>query len=263
MIPVPFRKPVFWAHLAAGLIIGIFVLSMSVTGLVISFEPQLIEWSERHVRTVAAPGAGTPRAGLDAIVAGVRAGFPGSSPTDVKVFSDPCRFRRYRPGQGKGHRVRGPLSERSSARIPASTPSCTRWRNGTGGWAPGRSSSPLSTLSALRSFFMILSGLYLWFPRRWTRAAVKAVSVPDRNSKARPGTGTGTMPSACGPPRLLLVTVLTGAMIGYRWAGDLLFVLTGNTPPPRPAEGKAKAGGAGEKGQSRRESQNKRGRNGP
>jgi uncharacterized iron-regulated membrane protein len=34
----------------------------------------------------------------------------------------------------------------------------------------------------------------------------------------------------------------TGAIISYRWAGDLLFVLTGNEPPARPQEKGAREG---------------------
>ncbi len=41
------KKWVFWAHLIAGLIAGIFVLCMSFTGVLLTYERQIVEFSER------------------------------------------------------------------------------------------------------------------------------------------------------------------------------------------------------------------------
>lgn len=41
------KKWVFWAHLIAGLIAGVFVLCMSFTGVLLTYERQIVEFSER------------------------------------------------------------------------------------------------------------------------------------------------------------------------------------------------------------------------
>ncbi|MEI9892584.1 MAG: hypothetical protein WDN28_01340 [Chthoniobacter sp.] len=37
---------------------------------------------------------------------------------------------------------------------------------------------------------------------------------------------------ACGALPLLLIITLTGVIMSYAWANDLLYRLTGNEPPP-------------------------------
>ena len=48
-----FRQILFWLHLAAGLIAGVVIFIMCVTGALLAFERQTIEWAERDVRYVA------------------------------------------------------------------------------------------------------------------------------------------------------------------------------------------------------------------
>ena len=44
------RKIIFWLHLVGGLIAGAVVLVMSVTGVLLAFERQMIEWADRDLR---------------------------------------------------------------------------------------------------------------------------------------------------------------------------------------------------------------------
>ena len=52
-----FRKTVYWLHLSAGLIAGIVILIMSVTGVALAYEQQIIRFFDRGLRT--APSAET------------------------------------------------------------------------------------------------------------------------------------------------------------------------------------------------------------
>src|SRR5688500_11081914 len=45
--PMPLRKLVFWLHLLAGLFVGIVVLVMLITGVLLTYELQIIQWAER------------------------------------------------------------------------------------------------------------------------------------------------------------------------------------------------------------------------
>ena len=47
MVSKTIKKWVFWTHLIAGLIAGIFVLCMSFTGVLLTYERQIVEFSER------------------------------------------------------------------------------------------------------------------------------------------------------------------------------------------------------------------------
>jgi uncharacterized iron-regulated membrane protein len=47
------RTLVFWLHLLVGVIAGAVILFMSVTGVILAFEPQITEWLERDRRVTA------------------------------------------------------------------------------------------------------------------------------------------------------------------------------------------------------------------
>ncbi|MBL8012785.1 MAG: PepSY domain-containing protein, partial [Candidatus Omnitrophica bacterium] len=46
------REVIFWFHLICGIIVGGFIIVMSVTGAILAFEPQIIDYAERHVQTI-------------------------------------------------------------------------------------------------------------------------------------------------------------------------------------------------------------------
>jgi uncharacterized iron-regulated membrane protein len=107
---------------------------------------------------------------------------------------------------------------------------------------------------ACNAAFMVLvmSGFYLWWPRRWTRLALRAVIFPSLTLHGKPR--DWNWHNAVGfwsAPVLLFITV-TALMISYQWAGNLIYTLTGSEPPPTPqrpstsstAEGDAGRGGA-------------------
>ena len=44
-----FRRSIFWLHLIAGLISGILVAIMSVTGIAIAFEEEILAWVDADI----------------------------------------------------------------------------------------------------------------------------------------------------------------------------------------------------------------------
>jgi uncharacterized iron-regulated membrane protein len=42
-----FRSVLFWMHLAAGAAAGVVILIMSVTGVALTYEKQMLEWADR------------------------------------------------------------------------------------------------------------------------------------------------------------------------------------------------------------------------
>ena len=83
-----FRKALFWLHLCAGIVAGIVIFIMSVTGAAIAFEKELVAKAEQEVRKVPAPANGASRLTLDELLDRVREKQPARA-SAVTVFADP------------------------------------------------------------------------------------------------------------------------------------------------------------------------------
>jgi uncharacterized iron-regulated membrane protein len=79
--------------------------------------------------------------------------------------------------------------------------------------------------------FLALSGLYLWWPRKWTLRAMRPTLWfrSGLKGKARDFNWHNTIGFWSLP--VLIVLTTTGMVISYKWASDLVFKLTGNEPP--------------------------------
>ena len=81
--------------------------------------------------------------------------------------------------------------------------------------------------------FLVVGGFYLWWPRTWTRKSLRNVTWFRRGlvSKARDFNWHNVIGFWMAVP--LLIIVFSGAMISYRWVGNLIYVAVGETPPSR------------------------------
>src|SRR5690242_8486328 len=80
------RRFVFWPHLVAGCLAGTVILIMSVTGMLLAYERQILSWVNREDRLVA-PSSASPLS-LDDIV-GRYVESTGAVPTGITLRSDP------------------------------------------------------------------------------------------------------------------------------------------------------------------------------
>ncbi len=234
------RNVVFWLHLLTGLTAGAVILTMSVTGVLLAFEPQLVERAERSLWTAAPPALGTPRLPLAVLVAGAQARQGVERATTVSVRSDPRSSVRV--GFGRAGAVF--INPYTGAVIgPGSTThdvmhAIEDWHRWLGSRDLGR---PFTGACNLAFLGLAISGLYMWWPRAWSRPAVRAVTVLDvrLRGRARDFNRHNAIGFWCAP--VLIVLTLTGAVMSYQWASDLLYRLTGNEPPPPAAGGLAVA----------------------
>jgi len=103
----------------------------------------------------------------------------------------------------------------------------------------GRASARTITDACNFAFlFLILSGAYLWIPRRWSWQSVRAVSwfragVP---GKARDFNWHNTTGLWCVLP--LLVVVASGVVMSYPWANNLVYQLAGSKVPEQNGGGR-------------------------
>jgi uncharacterized iron-regulated membrane protein len=244
------RAVLFWLHLAAGVAAGGVILAMSVTGVALAYQRQITEWSVARQM----PAAGGPRLPLDTLVArGLAAAPAGSRLTGVTVRSEP------RAPVAVAVEATGPAAGRRTLWVDASTgtvlPGSPRLQAFFGGAERlhrslmiGRGTrSPqgaaVTGAANLAFFFLLLSGLYLWVPRRWTRRAVRAVALPapGARGRARDWNWHHVMGLWAGPG--LAAVVGSAAFLSYRWPERLVARAAGVPARVERPQGGAREGG--------------------
>jgi len=226
-----FRNILFWFHLTAGTVAGLVILVMSLTGALIAFEPQIVDFAEREVRNVIPLGPDARRLNVETLIAKAREAFPKFPPSGVAMGSEPTSSASVSFGReetifinpytgdvlGRGSKTHKLMHEIED------------WHRWLGSREVGK---PITGLSNAAFLILVVTGFYLWWPRRWTGTTFKAVSRfnPRLQGKARDWNRHNVIGFWCAP--ILLVITLTGLIMSYQWANNLLYRFTGNEPPP-------------------------------
>ena len=249
------RTIVFWLHLLAGVVAGTIILVMSVTGILLAFERQMVAFVERQTRTVQLPTVGSPRLSLDVLVATAREAVPGGTPSGVILSADPMAAAVVNFGREQTVFVNpytGTVLGHGAATLRGFFRVVTDWHRWLGAHGDRREVGRAVTGACNAAFaVLVVSGFYLWWPRRWTRLALKAVTVPSFKLRGKPRDWNWhNVVGVWSAPVLLFIT-LTGVVISYQWAGNLIYTLTGSEPPAtpqRPVAGPPSHVGAGRGG---------------
>lgn len=232
------RKIVFWLHLIAGLIAGSVVAIMSVTGVLLAFERQLTEWADRDLRVIP-PVPGAPQLSVDGLIAGLRAAEPEAMPSGLIRRSDPAAPAGINLGRERTvflNPYTGAVLGEGSKQTREFFRSVTNIHRWLGtpdkSRALGRAVTGACNLAFL---FLVISGFFLWWPRKGTKNAGRAILVPKAKpaGKARYFSWHNAIGFWCAP--ILFLIVLSGVLMSYPWATNLLFRLTGSEPPPQRA----------------------------
>jgi uncharacterized iron-regulated membrane protein len=93
--------------------------------------------------------------------------------------------------------------------------------------------------------FIVLSGLYLWFPRQWTWRKVRPVVLfkGGLRGKARDFNWHNVIGMWSAVP--LFIVVVSAVAISFRWANDAVYHAVGEQPPAARAAGAAREGARG------------------
>ncbi|HUQ52780.1 MAG TPA: PepSY-associated TM helix domain-containing protein [Gammaproteobacteria bacterium] len=245
------RSTIFWIHLACGVVAGLVVLMMSVTGVLLTYERQIVAWAERS--TYPAPAPGAERLTLEELVAAAKLRRPEFTATTVMLRNEPDAPVVLGAGRSGSLlvdpysgdvREPGPQALRS---FFAAVTGWHRWFNATGeSRATARAITGGSNLAFL---FLVLSGIYLWLPRMWKWALFKTrlfFNPKAGSAKARDFNWHHVFGIWSAIP--LAVVVATAAVFSYPWANDLVYRIAGEEPPrqggggpPRGAGGLAEA----------------------
>jgi len=230
-----FRKTIFWLHLACGVSAGLVVLMMSVTGVILTYERQVQAWEDRSY--YAEPAAGQQALSADQLIEASRT-LEGFEPTSLMLSSDPTAPAMLRQGRSQTQYLNpyngqayNPHSDAWSAFF-SSVRGWHRWFNMTG---DSRSSARVVTGAAnLMFLFLVLSGLYLWLPKIYTAATVRArilFTTSNSNAQARDFNWHHVFGFWAAIP--LIVVISTATVFNYSWANNLVYRLAGEEPPVR------------------------------
>jgi uncharacterized iron-regulated membrane protein len=255
-VPLPLRRIVFWLHLCVGLIVALIVVVMSVTGVLLTYEKQMIRWADGYHTP---PAAGQMRLPLETFARRVVESRPDMRPQSVVLRADaaaPVEVSLGREGTVFVHPYTGEVLGTGSARARAFFRAVTDWHRWLGRTDDQRAIGRAVTGAAnLGFFFIVVSGFYLWWPRTWNWTQFRQVMLfrGRLTSKARDFNWHNVIGFWSLVP--LAVIVWSGVVISYPWASNLTYQLAGEAPPaPGPPGGRpagAPRGGAGGGAQGR------------
>jgi uncharacterized iron-regulated membrane protein len=239
-IATAIRKAFFWMHLSCGVVCGLVILMMSATGVVLTYERQILDWANRDLHAPPPPGAA--RLPLDSVAAATQDKVADFAPTAVVIEADPTAPAAVSAGRGRTLFVNpysGAVLGEGAADFDAFFAAVTGWHR----WfnAEGEDRTfwrALTGASNLAFLFLLLSGIYLWLPRvyKWamfrTRlwfSAQALSSGPARDFNWHHVLGIWTAVP-------LAVVVATGSVFYYPWANALVYRAFGEEPPRQGAQ---------------------------
>ncbi|MEW5931536.1 MAG: PepSY-associated TM helix domain-containing protein [Gemmatimonadota bacterium] len=247
-----FRKTIFWLHLATGVAAGVVVFVMSVTGVLLTYEKQMLAWANARAHEVAPPSPGARRLGPEALLGRALSAEPGK-PTAVTWRAGEDRPVEVAFGREKTVFVdpyTGQVLGQGATGTRAFFRTVTDWHRWLGAQAESRETGKMITGAANLGFlFLVLSGFYLWWPRNWTRRVLRSVTwfQGGLSPKARDFNWHNVIGFwSCVP---LAVIVASAVVISYPWASNLVYRSVGEEPPAR--QGPGGGGGARPAGDAR------------
>ena len=227
------RTFIFWPHLVAGITAGLVILVMSVTGVLLTYERQLIAWSDSQYRSTV-PAQGASRLPVETLLQTIRTEHPGitanaltvgsaaDAPVTVAVPQRTLYFDAY-SGSLLGEGAQG------IRRFMSETRAWHRWLAIEGEGRPVARN--ITGWSNFLFLFIVVSGSYLWFPRKWTWNHVRTVLLFNRTTtaKARDFSWHNVIGVWFAIP--LFVVVLSALPISFPWANALVYRAVGEEPP--------------------------------
>jgi uncharacterized iron-regulated membrane protein len=220
------RRVLFWSHLVLGVVAGLVILLMSVTGVLLGYERQMIVWLDGVPRVEVPVGA--PRLPLDSLLqladvpreamASVALKAAAHEPVTVRFRErdrSPLLLDPYR-----GSTIQAPSDSTGRKAVAA----LRRWHRWVGAEAGELRTTMKAVTGASNLAFLglVVSGIWLWWPRRLTWTAIRNVLWFRRglSPKARDFNWHNTFGFWSAIP--LFFVVASGVFISYRWPGVYL-----------------------------------------
>ena len=245
------RKIIFWCHLPVGVVAGLVILNMCVTGVLLTYEKQIISWADTRGYRSAPPTAEARHLPVETLIAKAAAARgAGANATAITLKSDPAMPAEVAFGRDAASLFVNPYSGHvlgeGSQKVRSFFRGVTDWHRWLGAKGENRNVARAITGACNLGFlFLVVSGFYLWWPRSWNWKSLRSVTWFRRGlpARARDFNWHNTIGFWSAGP--LFIVVISAVVISYTWAGNLVYRLVGETPPaPRanqPSSGKVDA----------------------
>lgn len=226
------RRVFFWTHLTIGLGAAVFIFVMSVTGVLLSFEKQLVGFARDAA--IVAPSGASPL-GVGALVDAAEA--HGAAPGHTLTLS-------HTPGAAaqlvKSRRDVVWLDPYDGAEL--AEPRIVRmfdWIEGVHrrlAFAGGRNEAGAASMRAanLVFAFILVTGVVLWWPRAWRWKVVRR-QIAFQSGLATPQARYFNWHHVMAFWSIIPLTavVLSGVLISYSWASRPIYTLLGDEAASR------------------------------
>lgn len=225
------RKVLFWLHLGAGVAAGAVILVMSATGVLLTYERQLVEWADGHRVVPEAPAAA--RLGVETLATRVFE-VRGAWPSSISLRADreaPASFSFGRESTLFVDPYTGAVLGEGSRKARAFFRSVTDWHRWLGATGEARGTGRAVTGAAnLACLVLVVSGICLWWPARLTLRHLRPVTLftGGLRGRARDFNWHNVFGFWAAVP--LVLVVASGVVISYPWANTLVQRLAGSTP---------------------------------
>jgi uncharacterized iron-regulated membrane protein len=231
---VKVRKAIFWLHLVSGVLAGIVVLIMSVTGIALTYQKQMTSWADKRAYRIQARSDAKPFS-AELILKNLQTVRPGLTPTSITFTSDPEMPASITTGPNEvifADPYTGRILGTGAHGVRTFFRIMTDWHRWLGFAGKSRGIGRMLTGASNAVFlFLSITGLYLWWPQKWTSGILRALAWFrfGLNGKARDSNWHYVFGFWCIIP--LIFIVMSGVVISYSWASDLVFKLAGEEPP--------------------------------
>ena len=228
-----FRKVLFWIHLAVGISVGLVVFIMSVTGVALTYQRQTQAWADGF--DVRPADATVERMPVARLLRQVR-DEQDANPSALLLRNDPSRPARVSFGRQSfevdpytGERLgAGAVGVRKAFRALIS------WHRWLGQEGEGRVvARAITGFCNLAFLFIVISGLYLWWPKSWRWSHLRSIVFFRRGLAPRPRHFNWHNVIGLWTAIPLVIVVATGTFFYYSWPSSLVYWITGEERPQR------------------------------
>ena len=235
------RKTFFWLHLIIGCCAAIFIFLMSITGVALTYERQMIKFAERSDYPVV-PTTSTQALPLSEILV-IAHSYPTKKTPQIVVENQPNapivvkdgrkKIAYLNPYTGEEMAVPGQDTKIFLGKLRA----FHRWLTLDGKFS--ESGRLVNGVSNIIFLVLILSGLYLWLPKRFNKRALKqrlVLSGNYANKTARNSQWHNVFGIYMAP--ILFVVVVTAVFFSFKWPGNTLksYVSTASSTLAKPVK---------------------------
>ncbi len=226
------RPLIFWLHLTLGCVAGLVILVMSVTGILLAFERQINGWVDSPA-VLQGQSDSYAQASLDSMLAVLKRDGQGV-PTELvlhKSGNAPVEARFGRERTLYLNPWTGEIIGQPSKATREFFGTVERFHRSLGLGMRSAAGRGITGAANLAFLFMLISGLYLWLPKLFNITSLKHRTILRRGLKGRAREWNWHNVIGIWTATPLFFIVLTGVIMSYPWASNLLYKVTGSQAP--------------------------------